>query len=583
MSTRRQRSLLAAAALATLAAGGAVTWQWASRPSPAAAGVSPLPDLSRWPAAFREELEATMREVKRGGDPQRALARLAALYFANDFTAEAEKALRTLRTLEPANPRWPYLLGVLLSRGSDSTQAEPLFRETLVLSPDYSVAHFQLGQLLATAGRLEEGRQFYAQRLSAEPHDVLATMGMVDIERRSGDQEAAIHRLEELLREKPAAAEARLLLAEVLDSVGRSEEAARHRLIVQSVGVATPAHDPWLDEIYQSCFDPFRLQILGQLRLNSHRVNEALPYLRRAAEFAPDDPEIQDLFAQALQAAGEDEQARAALEQAIEKVQDPTLLHLRLANLLVEQNQEVRAEASLRQAIVRNPTRAELHDALGRLLYQSRRFDEAIIVFQDALRLNPVLVDTHLSLGRALGAAGRRTEAREMIAKAVEMRPAGQEGLLLLGRLDLEDGRLESAAATAERLLEAGADSVAVRALFEQASQQRAARSAATGRLAEAEAIYRRSLEFAPHVGALHGNFGAFLAKQRRFVEALPLFQRYVELAPEDPRAWLFLGTALSETGNAAEAKAAFARGLEVARRIGDAQRVALFEQALGH
>ena len=56
-------------------------------------------------------------------------------------------------------------------------------------------------------------------------------------------------------------------------------------------------------------------------------------------------------------------------------------------------------------------------------------------------------------------------------------------------------------------------------------------RAAAAGQLDDAEAILQRGLEVAPHIGALHGDYGAFLAKQQRFEEALEYFQRYVVLA----------------------------------------------------
>jgi Flp pilus assembly protein TadD len=583
MISRRAKQVGLGVALAGGIAGVSwVAWHKDFRSAPASPNVAVTQfDLSRWPPAFKAELEAAIAEVNKQPSSPEALARLAQLYAANDFTAEAEQKLTKLREAEPTNARWAYFLGTLLARRGELEGAERQFRETLRLAPDYSSAAFQLGQLLAGRGRDAEARSFYEQRLENVPSDTLATLGLVEIARRTGNHDIAIERLERHLKVNPAAGETRLLLAEMLESAGRTQEAEQHRRAMHNKGVATPPQDPWLDELYLFSFDTFRLQTLGMLHLQANDSKKAMPYLQRAATLSPLDPDAQTSLAQCLVATGQLDEARTVLEEAIQRMPQEPILTVRLGDLLLQQGHEAHASKVLLEGLKNHPSSPEINDALGRMSYRAGRYSDAILSFSEALRLSPVMTETRLNLGRALGAAGRRTEARAAIAQAVEMRPASVDGLLLLARVDLEDDNIESAQRLGARLLELDPGSRVVQQLYEQIIQRRVTAALQKGDTGAAERIHREAVESAPAIGPLHGNLGAFLAKQARMSEAVVPFERYTELSPQDPRAWLFLGTALRELGRTEAATKALTRGLEAARAMGDTQRVLLIEQVL--
>lgn len=583
MSSRRAKRLWFGAVVAgSVAFGAGVGWYKFARP---VRTVAPEPtlaiDLSRWPAEFKNELEAAIAAVKQRPDNPESLSRLAVLYAANDFRSEAEELLTKLCVLQPANARWPYYLATLLTRRGRFEEAEMHFRATLRLAPDYSPAAFQLGQLLAGVGRDSEAKIYYEQRLEKAPSDSLATMGLVAIERRNGNDLTAIDRLKRLLALNPTAGEARLLLAEMLDSAGRNIEGAHHRRAMANGGVATPPEDPWMDELYHSSFDSFRLQTLGTLHLQANDPNKALPYLQRASTLAPLDPDAQTTYAQCLVTMGKLDEARAVLEAAITRLPKEPILPVRLGDLLLRRESEVHAQKVLAEGLGKNPNSPEIHDAIGRMYYRGRRYTEAIASFSEALRLSPVMTDTRLNLGRALGAAGRRQEARAAIAEAVEMRPAFTEGILLLARVDLEDGNFDNARVLGRRLLDLDPGSPSIQQLYEQIIQRSAAAAFDTGGAGAAERIYREGIAAAPAMGPLHGNLGAFLAKQNRMDEAIVPFERYTGLSPQDPRAWLFLGTALRAVGRQDAATTALDRGLQAAQAIGDTRRALLIEQMM--
>ena len=86
--------------------------------------------------------------------------------------------------------------------------------------------------------------------------------------------------------------------------------------------------------------------------------------------------------------------------------------------------------------------------------------------------------------------------------------------------------------------------------------QQRGIEAHRAGRFGEAEACYRRLLELHPHPAILC-NLGLALAAQGRHPEALPLFERAVELRPAEANARVALASALIHCGRPEEALAA--------------------------
>jgi tetratricopeptide (TPR) repeat protein len=82
------------------------------------------------------------------------------------------------------------------------------------------------------------------------------------------------------------------------------------------------------------------------------------------------------------------------------------------------------------------------------------------------------------------------------------------------------------------------------------------------GRLADAEAGYRRALEVSPGHPEAHNNLGSVLYDMGRNAEAEACFRRALALKPDYPEAHDNLGTALNSLGRAAEAEACHRQAL---------------------
>ena len=107
-----------------------------------------------------------------------------------------------------------------------------------------------------------------------------------------------------------------------------------------------------------------------------------------------------------------------------------------------------------------------------------------------------------------------------------------------------------------------------------------------TDQLAEAEKLLRRAIALDSKAAHPHWSLGMLYARQGRYVEAVPLFEHLLQIAPRDYQAHLFLGHLYQRTGRQADADAQFAafsrnqrahRMEKVARREMEAQIEQIF------
>lgn len=570
---RAFRLITAAVLVAIIAGGSWFAWRlWRKQQlnAVALAGVAPLPDLRRWPPAFRERLQAVMDEVARSDQPVKPLGELARLYQADGLTTEAEVALRVLRQLEPGNARWAYYLGLARLQREDPAGAAEQFRETVRLAPTFPSAWLRLAKLDVVAGRLDEARTEFARLLALAPGESEAALNLASLEHARGDHVAAIRRLEELARVIPRSIEVHQVLADIYASTGQTTLADAQRQLVRLSSSTRPSRDPWMEELYLSSYDTFRLSTTGTLLLQDGHPADALPYLVRAAGLAPTDNTIVIRLSWAYSALGRRDEARAILEQAISRTPQDAKLQVQLSEVLSADGRTGEAVELLQRNVARFPAVAELQDALGLALVRAGRFAEAIAVYRETLRLNPAATEAQLNLGRCLLQTGQRAEGRAAVARALEMRPDYADALLVLGRLALEDGDPAAANECAEKLLPLASGQETTRDFYALAKLNLGNRLASTGRFREAEQVYLAGLAVNPASGQLHGGLGLLHGKAGQLPEALADFQRYAELAPTDAKAFLALGRTLDLLQRQPEARAAYQRGLAAARQSGD-------------
>jgi choline-sulfatase len=242
------------------------------------------------------------------------------------------------------------------------------------------------------------------------------------------------------------------------------------------------------------------------------------------------------------------------------------------------------ATATLEAVVKDDPALVEAWIRLGEVLSEAGRPKEAAKAFERALARSSVAFgDVLVSLGYARLQAGELEAAAAAARRALPTLPAKAHELLArvaLAQNRLRDAQEEARAAgsgrnpqpssrliAAEVLIRRGSAAEAATLLDEIAAQAAALEMAAiprlellradalarTGRLAEAEAAYRREITAFPANLGAYANLAALLYAQRKVEEVEPMLEALVAANP-NPRAYRLAVTTLEAFGERSRA-----------------------------
>jgi Flp pilus assembly protein TadD len=302
----------------------------------------------------RRELEAVRHEV--GGHPN-------VLYYLGRLDLDDrnfEGAIRNLKEAATANPKPPfpdtaYYLGFAYFKHGDLAAAEKWLKEAARLNPGDARVQYQLGFVYRKQGREEEARKTLAASEELRRHD---------------DREP-------LLKTE---------CGEKLDQ-GPREEARR-----------------LCDQLYAPD-DAEKLTALGTLYGQHGDLEAALKPFRRAAELAPQSPQMQYNLALTYFQLNEFEQARAPLSNALKRWPDLFPLNALYGSVLLQLGEEVPAYQALHHAQQLNPQDSGTADLLykitlilARKRQRARQYSDALHYLEEAIRLRPREPEPHRNL-----------------------------------------------------------------------------------------------------------------------------------------------------------------------------------------
>jgi Flp pilus assembly protein TadD len=358
--------------------------------------------------------------------------------------------------------------------------SETLLRHLLLVAPDSSLAHNNLGEVLLRKGQLDQAIGHFREAIRLAPKDPVAQCN----------------------------------LGIALDGQGRLDEAISH--LRQAVRLAPD--------------DPHPHYNLAVALLGAGQLDEAIDHLQKTLSLAPGGAEASrtpdippgrpELPAQPIGRPRTSPQLSPELAEA----------HCKLGAALGMKRRPDEAIAHLEQALRLSPDYADAHWNLGVELGKKGRLDAAIAHFQRALEIQPGFPAAGYDLGIALLRAGRVNEALVTFQKVTEMQPANARAHNNLGTLLLQKGRVDEAIAHYQRAIELQPDQADlpnnlawVLATSPQASVRNGARALGLAQQAE-----RLSGGKDP---AILGTLAAAQAECGRFPEAVATARRALELA----------------------------------------------------
>lgn len=373
---------------------------------------------------LKAHIEAQLQTVRAKPRDSARHATLGLIYAANDLWVWARPAFSNVVMLAPDEPLAQLYVGVAAQEVGDLEDALATYRGVTERFPQFGPGWFRLGELASKQGLLEEAERAFAKLVVLAPQEWRGPAGLGDVAFRNGKFTNALEHLERALVLEPQAGSVHHVYAQVLQTLGRTNEASWHRSMAQGVA-GTPMPDDWSRQAVshmKALSDQF--EIAEDMAASGNPMG-GVELLREALRFHPDDAAVLNQLAIACNRAGHPEQALAVLGPLLSKQPDF------LAGWITRSFSEAQAErfsdalASANRALALSTNVAQPYLARANALLGMERDQDAVFTFLEAARIDPrnaqILLELVDVLWRNLS---RGPEALGYARKAFELNPS---------------------------------------------------------------------------------------------------------------------------------------------------------------
>lgn len=161
-----------------------------------------------------------------------------------NHTDSARRDLEAALRLNPNLPGIYTLVGVARDKSEDTVAAEQALRKALNIDPNDFQANLTLGAIFYKRRMLRDAKIYLDKALQLKPSDPTALYQSAMLKVASGDYEAAAEQLGPLSKQYPTWLEPHVALATLYYKVGKPQEGARERTLVQQLTAEQQARGP---------------------------------------------------------------------------------------------------------------------------------------------------------------------------------------------------------------------------------------------------------------------------------------------------------------------------------------------------
>lgn len=313
---------------------------------------------------LQQRLQRQPRSVTAWGDYGMALMQ-------HERPAEALQCFAAAAVLDPTDPRWPHLTGVILEQ-TDLQQAAASFATAVRLQPNAHQSRLRLVSVLLTLGQFQSAESEFQQLAERCPREPDVWLQRIRLARLVAAPDQAVQSLQ-TARQQQAISD--LLLREMAGvylQQGQNELA--DQLLAESR--TAPPHssfrDPWLDQL--KAFDASGVVASAQadLQRQQGRLDQAIRTLSTLAGRFPERSRPALNRALALRDQGDVAASAAELSQLAEKFPEDPLIHFHLAVTTAQAGQPARALEQIERCLqlksdygIARAVKADLLDASG--------------------------------------------------------------------------------------------------------------------------------------------------------------------------------------------------------------------------
>jgi len=423
----RMKLVLLVAVLA-LTGGVVLWWHWSGNRLAVVQEFLPAtPDLSTAAEIFRSQIATAEARAQSRRTATTGFGELSRLLHANGFLEEAKQCYTGLERLEPNEPRWLHRHATILAGFGDVEPAMILWQRVIKLAPDYLPARLRVGDCLLKSNRPDEATAVFSDVLKQDATNSYALLGLARIDLEARRWEQARERLEKVVSQTNYQLGYDLIVS-LYERLGQNERAAAIRGSTKASGAYRDLPDPWMDELIEVCFDPYRLSVAAGVVTPADTIR----LLERAIELAPTDVSYRFQLGCAAEAQRNFPLAREHLERCTIMAPDFADAWAHLAALQAQQGDNAASVRTVIAGLARCPTSAGLHLMRARALKDDGRIAEAIAEYHASIRYRANEPDAYVELGNTLIAAGREAEGVELMRRALEADPGDPTALGVL-------------------------------------------------------------------------------------------------------------------------------------------------------
>lgn len=328
-----------------------------------------LGQLTEAEASLKRIIEINSKDLK-------AHSMLGDIYLLLSRLDEAENEFCTALNLDEDNASLWADLGHTLSRMKKHEEALLAFRKALYLQPDNPTRHYNVGDTYLAMGQPDNAVAFLGRSVQLDPDYALAhyDLGLAFFELGKYEESAVASSAS--LRNDPEMSEQRTNLG-----LGGTNNLGLSYLNLGKYGEAEKCFRRNLKLVGSSYFN------LGLALFKQGRYEEALVNFSRAVELEPNNPEYLDLVGNAYAELGRLNEAREALQKAIDLDKSYALAHYDMGTVLARmEGQQEQAIKSFETAIENNPDLAPAYYGIACIYALWKKKELALHFFEKALQ-----------------------------------------------------------------------------------------------------------------------------------------------------------------------------------------------------
>ena len=258
--------------------------------------------------------------------------------------------------------------------------------------------------------------------------------------------------------------------------------------------------------------------------------------LKELQQRFPDDFEVDELLGQVYIAMGDDKKASPLLQKAAILRPDVAIVRLRLAANLFRLRENSEAESEFKKAVELDPQSFEANRDLGEFYAATGRLPAAIPFLESARRINPSSTVDH-DLALAYFKTQNLTAARNQVYEILKINSTA-ESHNLLAQIEESSGHYTEAAKEYEQAARMDPNE---NYIFDWGYELLLHRT-----FEPATSVFTQGTKLHPRSVKLQIGLGIALYSRGRYDDALEAFCHATDLAPLDPRPYIYLGKALN-------------------------------------